>query len=182
MMNTFRYGNLADEKVYVDYFTQYNLGVSRARESFARVAKEFIRRGDNEKAIELLDRGLKVLPTSQIRYTEANTYPFIEAYYAIGEGEKGDALLVDYAEVLIEYIEHYLRFDGVTADLVSGIIDEKFDELSQLYYLAGMAQRYDVVAQFNEYYRSFGAEESDLIQLPEEYEPKVAPMMKVVEE
>ena len=182
MMNTFRYGNLADEKVYVDYFTQYNLGVSRAREAFARVAKEYIRRGENEKAIDLLDRGLAVLPTSQIRYTEANTFPFIEAYYAIAEGEKGDALLVDYAEVLIEYIEHYLRFEGASADLVSGILDEKFDELSQLYYLAGMAHRYDVVAQFNEYYRSFGAEEADLIQLPEDYEPSVAPMMKIVEE
>ena len=172
MMETFRYGNLADPKVYVDYFTQYNLSVSRAREAFARVAKEFIRRGDNEKALALLDRGLEVLPTSQVRYTEANTYPFIEAYYAIEENEKGDALLTSYAEVLIEYIEHYLRFDGPAGDLVSGVLDEKFDELSQIYYLAGMARRYDIVAQFNEYYRSFGAEDSDLIQLPEGYEPK----------
>jgi hypothetical protein len=182
MMNTFRYGNLADEDVYVDYFTQYNLGVSRARESFARVAKEYIRRGENEKAIELLDRGLEVLPTSQIRYTEANTYPFIEAYYAIAEGEKGDALLIDYAEVLIEYIEHYLRFEGAGAELVSGILDEKFDELSQLYYLAGLAQRYDIVAQFNEYYLSFGADEADLIKLPEDYKPKATPIMKTIQE
>ena len=145
------------------------------------MAKEFIRRGDNEKAIELLDRGLAVLPTSQVRYTEANTYPFIEAYYAIGEGEKGDALLIDYAEVLIEYIEHYLRFEGAGADLVSGILDEKFDELSQIYYLAGLAQRYDIVAQFNEYYRSFGAEDSDLIQLPEGYVAKPAKMKAITE-
>ena len=115
-----------------------------------------------------------------MRFTEANTYPFIEAYYAIAEGEKGDALLTDYAEVLIEYIEYYLRFEGMSGDLVSGIIDDKFDELSQLYYLAGLAQRYDIVAQFNDYYRSFGADESDLIQLPEGYEPKVK-KMKVVE-
>ena len=185
LMNTFRYGNLANPKVYVDYFTQYNLQVSRAREAFARVAREYIKRGDTEslhRAEELLDRGLAVLPTSQVRYTEANTYPFIEAYYAIAEGEKGDALLTDYAEVLIKYIEYYLRFEGAAADLVSGILDEKFDELSQLYYLAGLAQRYDIVAQFNDYYLSFGAQESDLIQLPEDYVPKAKSMIKYVEE
>ena len=84
--------------------------------------------------------------------------------------------------MLIEYIEYYLRFEGTAADLVSGILDEKFDELSQLYYLAGLAQRYDIVYQLNEYYLSFGAQESDLIQLPEDYEPKVKSMMKYVEE
>ncbi len=165
LMETFRYGNLADPRVYVDYFTQYNLSVSRSREAFARVAKELIRRGDDERALKLLDRGLEVLPPSQIRYTDANTYPFLEAYYAMDENEKGDALLMDYAQTLIEYIEYYLQFDGVEGDLVTGILDEKFDSLSQLYYLAAYAGRSDVVSHFNEYYRSFGAEDSDLIQV-----------------
>ena len=167
LMDTFRYGNLADPRVYVDFFTQYNLSVSRSREAFARVAKELIRRGDDELALKLLDRGLEVLPPSQIRYTDANTYPFLEAYYAMGEVEKGDRLLMDYAQTLIEYIEYYLQFDGVEGDLVSGILDEKFDSLSQLYYLAGYAGRRDVVSYFNDYYRSFGAEDSDLIQVDE---------------
>ena len=167
LMDTFRYGNLADPRVYVDFFTQYNLSVSRSREAFARVAKELIRRGDDERALKLLDRGLEVLPPSQIRYTDANTYPFLEAYYAMGEVEKGDRLLMDYAQTLIEYIEYYLQFDGVEGDLVSGILDEKFDSLSQLYYLAGYAGRRDVVSYFNDYYRSFGAEDSDLIQVDE---------------
>lgn len=167
LMDTFRYGNLADPRVYVDFFTQYNLSVSRSREAFARVAKELIRRGDDERALKLLDRGLEVLPPSQIRYTDANTYPFLEAYYALGEVEKGDRLLMDYAQTLIEYIEYYLQFGGVEGDLVTGILDEKFDSLSQLYYLAGYAGRRDVVSYFNDYYRSFGAEDSDLIQVDE---------------
>lgn len=39
---------------------------------------------------------------------------------------------------------------------MTGILDEKFDSLSQLYYLAAYAGRSDVVSHFNEYYRSFG--------------------------
>ncbi len=60
----------------------------------------------------------KSIPTSQIRFTDANTYPFLEAYYAAsamgaeGAAEKGDALLREYAHTLIEYIEYYLRFEG----------------------------------------------------------------------
>ena len=58
---------------------------------------------------------------SRIRFTDANTYPFLEAYYAassLGDGtaaEKGDSLLREYAQTLIEYIEYYLRFDAPRA-------------------------------------------------------------------
>ena len=163
LMNKMRYGNLKDPRVYVDYFTQYNIMVSRAREAFARVAKEYIRRSDDQRAEELLDRGLEVLPVTKLRFSEANTYPFIEAYYAIGANEKGDALLMAYADTLIDYIEYYLQFEGVQADLVTNIIDDKLDELSQLYYLAAYADRQDAVRSINDYYRTLGAEDKDLI-------------------
>lgn len=70
---------------------------------------------------------------SQIRFTDPNTYPFLEAYYAASAmgvedaADKGDALLREYARTLIEYIEYYLRFDGVQGDMVSPIIDEKLE-------------------------------------------------------
>ena len=163
LMHVMRYGNIKNPRVYVDYFTQYNLMVSRAREAFARVAKEYIRQGNYERAGELLDRGLEELPITQLRFTEANTYPFIEAYYAIGDFDKGDALLMAYADTLIDYIEYYLQFEDVQGDLVTGIIDDKLDELSQLYYLAAYSNREEVVRSINEYYRLLGAEDKDLV-------------------
>ena len=168
LMNKARYGNLNDPRVYVDSFTQYNLMVSRAREAFARVAKEYIREGNYTRAEELLDRGLQVLPPTQIRFSEANTYPFLEAYYAIGATEKGDALLLAYGDTLIDYIEYYLQFEGIYGDLVTNIIDDKLDELSQLYYLSAYADRQDVVRSFNDYYRTLGVEDADLILTPDE--------------
>ena len=163
LMHTFRYGNLADKRVYVDEFTQYNLKVSRTREAFARVAREYIKQGNSKRAEELLDRGLAVLPIEQIRFTEANTFPFIECYYDLGLNEKGDALLLAYGDNLIDYIEYYLQFDGVQGDLVADIMYDKLDELSRLYYLAAYYNREDVVYGINEYYRSLGAEDKDLI-------------------
>ena len=169
--DTFRYGNLDDPRVYADYFIQYNLSASHAREAFARVAKELLREERVDEAVELLDLGLQRLPTSQIRFTSSNTYPFLEAYYAAGamgnEGaaEKGDALLREYARTLIEYIEYYLTFSGAKGDLVSGIIDDKLDELGDVYYLASYAGRRDIVAELNDYYRSLGVAEENLIDV-----------------
>ena len=164
----FRYGNLADPRVYVDYFIQYNLGASRSRDAFARTAKELLRRGETDRAVELLDAGLAKLPTSQIRFTESNTYPYIEAYYAAGamkaEGaiEKGDALMREYIDNLIGYIEYYLQFEGVQADMVNDVMLDKYDMLWNLYHLAAYAGRTEIVAELNAYFRTLGASDAEL--------------------
>ncbi len=170
LRNTFRYGNLSDPKVYVDYFVQYNLSASHARDSFARVAKELMRQNRTEEAVALLDKGLQELPTSQIRFSDANTYPYLEGYYAaaaLGDktaAEKGDALMREYIQTLIEYIEYYLRFDGAQGDMVSSIVDEKLDQLGDVYYLASYANRKEIIAELNDYYRSLGVNEENLFK------------------
>ena len=177
LKETFRYGNLNDPRVYVDYFIQYNLSASHARDAFARVAKELLREGKVDEAVELLDLGLEKLPISQIRFTDSNTYPFLEAYYAAaamgaeGAAEKGDALLLEYAHTLIEYIEYYLRFEGAQGDMVSDVIDGKLDQLGDVYYLASYAGRRDIIAELNNYYRSLGVSEENLINVGESSEP-----------
>ncbi|MBQ5899800.1 MAG: DUF2723 domain-containing protein, partial [Alistipes sp.] len=164
LKDTFRYGHLAEDGVNADHFTQYNLSASRAREAFARVANQLIREGKDDKALELLDRGLEVLPSPKIRYSDANTYPFIEGYYSLEEWEKGDELLQNYLQTLIEYIEYYLQFDGMQANLVGNIIQDKMDSLMELYYLAAYAQRDEIVIAINDYLRTFGYTDEELIQ------------------
>ncbi len=164
LMETFRYGNLNDPRVYADYFTQYNLSASMSREAFARVAKEYLRRGDSIKAIELLDTGLEKFPTWQIRYTEANTLPFIEGYYMASEYQKGDKLLMDYARNLMQYIDYYLEFEGIQGDMVLQTLFRKMDELDMLYHTTVYFRRSDVLRELNEYYRTLGAYEEELVQ------------------
>ena len=102
-----------------------------------------------------------------------NTYPFLEGYYSIGANEKGDNLLMAYADTLIGYIEYYLQFDGFYGDMVTDIIDNKLGELSELYYLAGIADRKEVVRSFNDYYRdSFGLSAEELMNPDIDETPK----------
>ena len=170
---SFRYGNLADPRVHADYFIQFNLSASRAREAFARTARELLRRGETERAIEVLDAGLRKLPTSQIRFTATNTYPYIEGYYvagAAGSAEataKGDALMHEYIDNLIGYIEYYLLFDGHQADMVQDVLLDKYDMLWNLYHLAAYAGRGAIVQELNEYLRTLGATDEEL------YDPHV---------
>ena len=170
LMNVMRYGNLADPRVYVDEFTQYNLKVSRAREAFARVAREYIMSGNDKRAEELLDRGLEVLPISQLRFTEPNTYPFIECYYEMGLNSKGDALAKAYITNLIEYIDYYMQFDGNMIAMIESTIYDKLDELELVYCLAAKYQRDEVVQTVNNYYRSLGYTDEELLLTPQEKE------------
>ena len=180
LLNVYRYGNIDNEKVYCDYFTQYNLSAARAREAFARVAKELLWNPDakpefpdsvgiteatnRELAIRLLDEGMRRMPPSQVRYTINNTLPFIEAYYAAGADDKGDALLMDYARTLMEYIDYYLQFDGGYYDMISDELYAKLDVLSSLYSMAGYLKRNDVLQELNSYYLSLGFTEEELTQ------------------
>ncbi len=173
LMNTFRYGNVADPRVYVDEFTQYNLKVSKAREAFARVAREYIKRGDKEslrRAEQLLDRGLEVLPVNQIRFVESNTYPFIECYYDLGLNEKADNLLALYSNNIVEYIDYYMQFQGIQGKMVDNAIYDKMDELERLYYLAAYYSRDHIIQEMNKYYRLLGARDEDLILTQQEKE------------
>lgn len=171
LKETFRYGNLSDPKVYADYFTQYNLGASQARASFARVAKELLRQERVGEAVELLDLGLERLPTTQLRFTDANTYPFLEAYYAAdamgaeGAAEKGDSLMRDYIRNTIEYIEYYLSFEGVQGEMVDADLARRLKELEEIYFLATYARRYDIVRELNDYYRTLGVAEEKLLDV-----------------
>ncbi len=167
LMNVFRYGNMNNPKVYADHTVQYNIGASKAREGFARVALAYIRRGEKEKAVELLDKALYELPTWQLRFTDSNTVPLIEAYYAAGETEKGDALLTEYVNNIVDYIEYYLTFEGVQADLTEPLLDNRLDELEQVYYTAAYAKRNEILKWFNDYYRSLGASEDLLLPIEE---------------
>ena len=173
LRDTFRYGNLSDPKVYVDHFTQYNLSAAQTRSSFARVAKALLAEGRVAEAEELLDLGLERLPITQIRFTDANTYPFLEAYYAAAAlgsptaNEKGDALMRAYFRNLVEYIEYYLLFDGVQGVMVDKELSDRLDELEEVYFLASYARRYDLVREMNDYYRTLGVEEEHLLKVPD---------------
>ena len=141
--------------------------MAHARDSFAALAKQLVREGDKERALEVLDAGVERLPFTQLEHSEMSTLPIIEGYYEAGGVEKGDAILRDYATQLVEHIDYYARFDGRFSSMIDPVLDEKLEIYEILYMTAARYGRRELVAEMNDFYRSIGVEEKDLIQLAE---------------
>ncbi len=105
--------------------------------------------GDTVRAVETLDRALELMPSPQIRHSYMQTIPLIESYYQAGEFTKGNALLDDYARVLTEYFNYFIRFRGTKADRV---MVELRDKLSILEVLLDLAEHYDQTEQADAIY------------------------------
>lgn len=129
LMNTFSYGNVADPDVYVDAFVHNTLGTTRIRSTFAKLADQLMIEGDTVRAVEVLDRAMKELPTSKLRYDE-ELIPIIQGYWNAGEKAKGNALANDYARNEAQYIDYFSRFTGNKAQLVDNIV---YQHLINLY-------------------------------------------------
>lgn len=151
LMNMFRYGNVKDEDVYIDNFSRYNLFSSQIRLGFSRLADEFTARGEKEKALEILDRGVAELPFTQLPHNY-QTLAYIDSYYRAGAPEKADALLMDYATNLTEYILYYLSFPDSKMGLISADLDEKYQLLAQLYHLANDNDRKELADALRAYF------------------------------
>ena len=154
LLEKFRWGNLKDKRVYVDNFIHYTIGATSSREAFVKVAQEALKEGRKDLAIKLLDKGLEVLPTSQIRYTYSNTMPYIECYYLADEIEKGDALLKKFLNNTCEYINYYMQFTGEQSELIAPLLYERLEDLSYIYQTADNNNREEIINMCNtEYYK-----------------------------
>lgn len=103
MMNKYKWGNMKDPKVYLDeniLRMTYNI-----RSNFGRLAKTFADKGQNDKALKLLNKAMTELPTARV---PLNIYNMIipEAYYKAGDKTNGKK----YAEELVAYAKSYLDY------------------------------------------------------------------------
>ncbi len=110
MMNKFVWGGANDEKVNIDYNHRRTITVVRARLSYARLAKELVSEGKNEKAVQVLDRCMEVLPLSNVPYDPY--FPdIIEGYFIAGNTDKAVSLTNDFCNHYYEQLDYYLKQD-----------------------------------------------------------------------
>mgnify|MGYP000416522692 FL=1 len=146
LMEVYRYGNVADPRVYVDTFVNYNFNATNIRIAFARLGAELARRGEKEKAVEVLDYGLEQMPVSQFQYTY-QYLPYIRAYYEARATEKGDALFDSYAKNLEEYVDYFLSFPDNRQYLIENQFADKLTALAELHRIAENYGRTDRAAR-----------------------------------
>ena len=132
LVNEYRFGNLADPAVHVDWFSIVNVNLFRGRNVFNEVAASLLQKGEKQKAADLLEKGATVFPMDKIPY---DVFSLRQTQLMVDAGMNELARLqFDYLESEIIRSLHYLS--SIPAEMQQGIQSEINN---QLYYLNNLA-------------------------------------------
>lgn len=153
LMNRFRYGNVKDPKVNIDYFTEYTVNATQLRNTFSRLAKQLVAEGDTIRARQVLDRVMEEVPFYKVGH-DYSSIGLIEALYDAGDPRSRE-LLEDITDRVVSHLDYYSRFKGVQASQIGGEVNEQLIYLSNIYRLAGKYGEEDIVEQVEAYAELF---------------------------
>lgn len=124
LMNNFEYGNMNDPEIYVDFTSRRTTKIVRLRQTFVSLANALRQEGDTERAIEVMNRCDELFPIERFKpdYFDMDV---ADAWYRLGEFERGDKFLTDVMDIYTQEIEYYFSF--------------KKEDIQMLYREAGMA-------------------------------------------
>ncbi len=108
MMNKFVWRGANDPKVNIDYNHKRTIIVIKARLNYARLAKSLAAQGKNEKALDVLNHCMEVLPLNKLPY-DPYVPDLIEAYFAAGSAEKGIEMTRNLTSYYYDQLDYFLR-------------------------------------------------------------------------
>lgn len=115
MMNDFHWGGMDKNDIYMDE-TNRRMTMS-LRITFSRLADQLIKENKLEKAEEVVDRAFEVMPEQNVPYDVFVMY-LADNYYAMGEFEKGNALVLRLADIYEKELNYYMSLEPEHLPLV----------------------------------------------------------------
>jgi len=101
VMDKFKWGNMNNPKVYID--ENNSRMMMNIRNTFNRLAETLVADGQNDKAAQVLDRGIELIPHKIVPYNYFSMM-MAETYFKAGKPEKGkeiiNTIMTDYKEQL----------------------------------------------------------------------------------
>ena len=147
LINKFKWGNMGDPSVYLD---ETNMRMTmNFRNNFARLADALILEKQFEKAENVLDRCIEVMPNEAIPYNYFNL-PIADAYYRINNKEKGNEIIMALAENYFDELEYYNSVDKKTLSSMQREYGMAGEVVNNLYRLSQNYQDSTAVAYLNE--------------------------------
>ena len=104
IVKKWEWGNSESPEIYHDPETRKN-SIS-FRGNLHRLAEEFIKAGDYEKAAEMIELNFEKMPLDYFEYYSLSE-PYISSYYKIGEAEKAQKLFKKLEKKYIDHIRYY---------------------------------------------------------------------------
>ena len=108
MMNKFKWGNAGDPSVYLDENNRRMF--SNFRRLFGNLGKELLAAGDTLKAVEVVRRGLEIVPAAKLP-NDFLSVGLAEVLIRSGQKEEGNKLIGDIINYSKEYLEYSISLD-----------------------------------------------------------------------
>ena len=111
LMNKFKFGGIDNPDIYLDE-TVLRMCYSHRR-MFVKLAQQLMREGQNEKALQVLDRSQEVIPPHSVSYDAlaSGSIEMAECYLKLGQRDKAVEILQKLANRSVEYLDWYLSFN-----------------------------------------------------------------------
>ena len=120
VMTKFRWGNFDKYRLHVD--RSYGPSIQSHRYMMLRAIQDFIKKGNNEKAIALIDKYFEAFPHMNFPF-DYNTIYFINSYISAGAGDKAKDVMRVLAKETAEHLEFYASLDP--SDLKAGFTQDQ---------------------------------------------------------
>jgi len=118
LMNKFRWGNMDNKDIFVDFYTRRTSTILRVRYKFVQLATQLHNEGDKERSLAVLDRIVKIMPKEQFPY-DIFTASIAEVYYMNDAMEKGDELISDYFNQVFQELDYMLSLQKRFGDALT---------------------------------------------------------------
>ncbi len=110
LLHKFKFGGVDQKGVYLDENTLRMCFTHRR--VFSQLAVQLVKEGKKDKALDILDYAEKMLPSFNIPHDwSTGSFQMAEAYYQLGQIEKGDKIMDELANKSLEYLAWYLSLN-----------------------------------------------------------------------
>lgn len=146
LMNQFKWGNINGKNFYIDHYVERQIMVLRVRTIFHRLADQLIKENKNDKAKEVLNKCIEILPDNKIAY-DYEMLPLVEDYYRINDFEDGNKVANQLIDNYSQQIKYFNQFTGAKAQLIERDQQIAFYVLQNLYYITNQYNQKDVLGR-----------------------------------
>ena len=157
LMNKYKFGGIENPDVYLDENVRRMCFTHRRM--FAQVIGQLLKEGKKDKAVKALEYCEKVIPTTTIPSDyQSGSKDLAQAWFAVGNKEKGAAILDDMANNSLEYITWYLSMSNKRLALSTQECLYHFyllDDISKIMETNGLEQAKEYTNKFKELYSIF---------------------------
>jgi Protein of unknown function (DUF2723) len=152
MMTKFKFGNIADPKVYIDENTMRMCRTHRMM--FSQLVAALYNEGDSVRALKALDYSEKMIPGATVPHDYIST-TLAEYYYKLGQVQKGDAIMNAVATVAVENINWYNSLTSVQRNSVSNRIGHNLAVLNQVLRICDQEKQKTILDKYLPIYMNY---------------------------